>query len=231
MIRAVFFDFYSTLVSFDPPRSELQARACREFGVEVNPLAIPRGYWVADDFMSRENARHSIQKRSEEEARKFWASYESNLLRAAGTEVTQELALKIFTRLREMDRSLVLFHDVMPVLGILKARGLVVGLVSNLSRSLDTYCDELGLTPYVDFALTSSQVDSEKPHPQIFIAALDRAKVRASEALHVGDQYYADVVGARAANITPLLLDRDGFWADIDRCSRIKSLTEIARYL
>ena len=35
MIRAVFFDFYHTLVTFDPPREELQASACREFGIEV----------------------------------------------------------------------------------------------------------------------------------------------------------------------------------------------------
>jgi putative hydrolase of the HAD superfamily len=231
MIRAVFFDFYSTLVTFDPPREELQVRACREFGVEVDPLAIPRGYWVADDFMSRENARHAIQKRSSEEAQRFWASYESRLLQAAGVDVSEELALRIVTRLREMDRSLVLFDDVLPTLRMLKARRLVVGLVSNLSRSLDTYCEELGLAHYVDFALTSSQVNSEKPHPQIFIAALAQAKVRAPEALHVGDQYYADVVGARGASITPLLLDRDGFWAEIDGCSRIRYLTEIVQYL
>jgi putative hydrolase of the HAD superfamily len=231
MIRAVFFDFYNTLVTFDPPREELQVSSCREFGVEVDPLAIPRGYWVADDFMSRENARYAIQKRDRGEAQRFWASYESSLLQAAGVEVSEEVALKIVTRLREMDRSLVLFDDVMPALEMLKARRLVVGLVSNLSKSLNSYCHDLGLAPYVDFALTSSEVNAEKPHPPIFLAALERAAVAASEALHVGDQYYADVVGARGADITPLLLDRDGFWAEVDGCSKIRSLTEIVEYL
>jgi len=119
----------------------------------------------------------------------------------------------------------------MPALEMLKERRLVVGLVSNLSKSLNSYCHDLGLAPYVDFALTSSQIDAEKPHPQIFLAALDCAGVAASEALHVGDQYYADVVGARGADITPLLLDRDGFWEEIDDSTKIRSLTEIVQYL
>jgi beta-phosphoglucomutase-like phosphatase (HAD superfamily) len=76
MIKAVFFDFYIILISFDPPREELQTIACREFGIEVNRKAIPRGYWVADDFMSHENARLAIQKRSADESQAFWAEYE-----------------------------------------------------------------------------------------------------------------------------------------------------------
>jgi len=231
MVKAVFFDFYNTLSSFDPPREELQVKACREFGIEVNPQAIPRGYWVADDFMSKENARLSIQKRSLEEAQEFWAEYEATLLEAAGVAVSQELALQIFTRLRKLDRRLILFDDVLPTLDILKARGIVLGLVSNLNRSLDGYCHELGLTPYIDFALTSFEVDAEKPHPPIFLAALERAGVSGSEAIHVGDQYHSDVIGARGAEIKPLLLDRNGFWEKVSDCPRIRSLREIVNYL
>ena len=94
MIKAVFFDFYNTLISFDPPRDELQANACREFGIEVNRKAIPRGYWFADDIMSRENARSPIHKRSPAEEQAFWSDYEAIILKTAGVEVTKELALR-----------------------------------------------------------------------------------------------------------------------------------------
>jgi putative hydrolase of the HAD superfamily len=231
MIKAVFFDFYNTLISFDPTREELQVKACREFGIEVNPQAMPRGYWVADDFMSRENTRLSIQKRSPEEEQRFWADYEATLLEAAGVVVSKELALQIFTRVRKLDRRLILFDDVLPTLDILKARGIVLGLVSNLNRSLDGYCDELGLTPYIDFALTSSQIDAEKPHPPIFLAALEHAGVSCFEAIHVGDQYHSDVIGARGVEIRPLLLDRNGFWKEVSDCPRIRSLREIVNHL
>lgn len=231
MIKAVFLDFYNTLILFDPPREELQATACREFGIEIDLKAIPRGYWYADDFMSRENARFAIQKRSPEETQTFWAEYESIILKNAGADVPKELTLRIFTRARQLDRKLVLYGDVLPTLGLLKVRGIVIGLVSNLSRGLDGHCNELGLTPYIDFALTSSEIGVEKPHPPIFLAALKRAGVGASEAIHVGDQYYADIVGARGVGINPLLLDRDGFWDKVNDCPRIRSLSEILNYL
>jgi putative hydrolase of the HAD superfamily len=231
MIKAVFFDFYNTLIRFEPPREELQAKACKEFGIEVDRNAIPRGYWFADDFMSRENARLPVFKRSEKDVQSFWAEYEHIILKAAGIDVSKELALRIFTRLRQLDRKLVLYDDVLPTLNLLKNRGIILGLISNLSRGLDGHCSELGLTDIIDFALTSFEIGVEKPHPPIFLAALDRARVSAPEAIHVGDQYYADVVGARGVGINPVLLDRDDFWEAVDDCPRIKSLPEIVNHL
>ncbi len=231
MIKAVFFDFYSTIVSFDPPREEIQTAACREFGIELNRKAVPRGYWLADDLMSRENALSPIHKRSPVEAQDFWSDYEAIILKTSGVEVSRELALRIFTRARQIDRNLILFDDVLPILGVLKSRGMVLGVISNLSHGLDGHCDELGLTPYVDFALTSFEIGAEKPHPPIFLAALERAGVSASEAIHVGDQYHADIVGARGVGIDPILLDRDGFGESINDCPRIQSLSEIVNYV
>jgi putative hydrolase of the HAD superfamily len=231
MIRAVFLDFYDTIVTFDPPREELQVRACQEFGVKVDPSAIPYGYWVADDFMSRENARLSLQRRSRKELQDFWANYEATLLRNAGIDVSGELALKIVTRLRALDRKLALFDDVVPALTNLKRRGVLVGLISNLNHDLDSYCESLGLTRHVDFAVTSFEAGAEKPHPPIFLAALERAAAGAHEAIHVGDQYQSDVVGARTAGINPILLDRHGFWRHVADCPRVATLAELPDYL
>jgi len=231
MIRAAFFDLYNTLVRFEPPRHELQARACAEFGIHIETEAIRRSYWVADDFMSRENARFSIQQRSEEERRQFWAEYEATLLRAAGAEVSTELAGQVFTRIRHMDRRLVLFDDVLPTLGAVKSRGLVLGLLSNLDQSVEELCRELALDRYLDFCLVSLEVGVEKPHPPIFLTALERAGVDASEALHVGDQYHSDVVGARGVGISPLLLDRENVLGHINDCPRITSLAEVLDYI
>jgi putative hydrolase of the HAD superfamily len=152
-------------------------------------------------------------------------------LEQAGLDISRDLALRIFTRARQLDRRLVLFDDALPIIRTLRGRGIILGLVSNLSRALDGDCNELGLTPYIDFALTSSEIGAEKPHPPIFLVALERARVNASEAIHVGDQYYADVTGAKGVGINPLLLDRDGFWEGVNDCPRIRSLSETVNYL
>ena len=231
VIKAVFFDLYNTIVRFDPPREELQIRACREVGVEITPEALRRGYWEADDFMVRENARASIQNLPEAERQAFWAQYERVLLKAAGSEVSAEVALKIITRVRQFRSDFVLFPDVLPTLAVLRNRGLVTGLLSNLHRDLGLLCTRLGVAPYFDFLLTSEEVGSEKPHAAIFLTALERAAARPDEAIHVGDQFYSDVIGAQGVGIKPLLLDRYDLGKDLKGCTRIKSLAEVVDYL
>ena len=46
--------------------------------------------------------------------------------------------------------------------------------------------------------------------------------------MHVGDLYHVDVAGARAAGLTPALLDVGGLYPDCD-CLRVRSLTELVR--
>jgi len=90
---------------------------------------------------------------------------------------------------------------------------------------------QLGLETLIDVIVTSGEVGQDKPGPLIFLAALDRTGVTASETVHVGDQYGVDVVGARAVGIAPLLLDRYDFSTEITDCPRIRSLAEVAGYL
>jgi putative hydrolase of the HAD superfamily len=231
MIKAVFLDLYNTIVSFDPPREELQIEVCREFGVEVSLETLRRGYWEADDFMARENSRIPIQKLPDARRQTFWALYEQVLLKAAGREVSTEVASEIITKVRQFRSDLVLFDDVLPFLTTLRKRDVVIGLLSNLRRGLDELCTRLGVVPYFDFLLTSEEVGSDKPHPAIFLTALERAAAKPEEAIHVGDQYYSDVIGARRVGIKPLLLDRYDLGKDLKGCTRIKSLTEVMNYL
>jgi putative hydrolase of the HAD superfamily len=90
-------------------------------------------------------------------------------------------------------------------------------------------CSRLGLDSYLDFCVTSEEAGAEKPHPPIFLAALRRAHVAPQEAIHVGDQYQADVQGARAVGINPVLLDREGWYHDVNDCSKITTLPELDR--
>src|SRR3972149_431009 len=130
MIKAVFFDMYNTLVGFDPERGELQARICREFGLDVDPQAVRRGYPLADDFWSRENARLPVAQRPETERQAFFAEYERIILAQAGLEVSPKRAGRIFVRLREVGARFVLYPDVLPAVSDLKHRGLTLGMVS-----------------------------------------------------------------------------------------------------
>lgn len=232
MIKAVFFDLYNTVVRFDPPREELQVAVCREMGMTVTAEGIERGYVRADDYLARENARDPVFKRPKERLAAFWAEYERLVLEGAGVKAPLELSGKVFARVRRKDYGLALFDDVLPAMDILRHRGLVLGLLSNINRDVRKLTDDLRLTPYLDFAITSAEAGAEKPHPPMFLAALRRADCAPDEALHVGDQYHSDVVGARGVGIKPLLLDRTGLLdpAQYD-VPVIRSLMEVQDHL
>ena len=87
------------------------------------------------------------------------------------------------------------------------------------------------MKPYLDFIVTSTEAGADKPNPAIFRLALERAGVNSTEAVHVGDQYHLDIIGARGVGINTILLDRFDFYPDVNDCPRIHSLTELTGYL
>jgi FMN phosphatase YigB (HAD superfamily) len=66
-----------------------------------------------------------------------------------------------------------------------------------------------------------------KPSSGLYREALARAGARPHEAVHVGDSYVNDILGARAAGIAGVLLDRDRLHNDPLDCPRIASLVEL----
>jgi putative hydrolase of the HAD superfamily len=124
-----------------------------------------------------------------------------------------------------------LFDDVLPTVKILKERQLKIGLLTNIHRGISDICKELGLEPYMDVIVSSGEAGADKPDPTIFRFALERAGVDPGEAVHVGDQYLQDVVGARKVGITPIFIDRFDVSPEITDCARIRDLTELTAYL
>jgi putative hydrolase of the HAD superfamily len=78
----------------------------------------------------------------------------------------------------------------------------------------------------VSVVLDSTVVGVSKPDPAIFELALDALGVAPGDAWHVGDTPGADVDGARAAGVTPVLVDPLGLHADVG-CVRVASLGEV----
>ena len=231
MIKAVFFDFYNTLVGYDPPQEVLEAGALRDFGIEVSPEVLRRPLLIANEFIYGEHACLPIGKRSKEEKLALYSQYHGIILKEAGLEASPELIAGILGKLLKLDLKLVLFDDVMPALTHLRGRGQILGLISNVDRDINPICQELGLSAMFGVVVTSQEAGFNKPQPKIFLAALAQAGVKPAEAIYVGDQHQVDVVGASGAGMLGILLDRHGFFEEITDCPRIRRLTEVAEHL
>lgn len=233
MIKAVFLDWFNTLAQYQPPREELQSQALRESGIMVSPRELLPGVVAADNFYLEENALSPVEKREPAEQARIHAHYQNIILTQVRVKADQELLMKILKRVGELFKSVsfVLFDDVLTTLKVLKGRMLIVGLLTNASKNMISIYRQLGLEPYLDFVITSDEAGADKPNPPIFLAALERAKVNASEAFHVGDQYKIDILGARGVGINPILIDRYNLYPDVSDCPRIHNLAELTEHL
>jgi HAD superfamily hydrolase (TIGR01509 family) len=105
--------------------------------------------------------------------------------------------------------------------------GLQMLVVSNADGTVEQSLVEKKLRPYFDVVIDSHVVQVEKPDPQIFHIALERAGADPARTVYVGDMYHFDIVGARAAGLHAILLDPYGDWPDVD-CERMPDLLTLS---
>ena len=101
------------------------------------------------------------------------------------------------------------------LLGLVEMRqdrdlGIRLVVVSNWDVSLDEVLVETGLRELVDGVVTSVAAGEPKPGGAAFARGLALAGAEPGAAWHAGDDLDADVGGALAAGIRPVLVDRDG---------------------
>ena len=80
MIKAVFFDLYYTLVRYEPPQEELEAKALKDFGIDASPEVFHRPLVAANEYMYEEIARRPLSQRSKEETMALYTQYQSIVL-------------------------------------------------------------------------------------------------------------------------------------------------------
>jgi putative hydrolase of the HAD superfamily len=118
-------------------------------------------------------------------------------------------------------------EDVFPMLERMSRLGLTLAVASNANGVLHKAFDRLGLTPYFDCICDSWIEGVEKPDPRFFQIVVERAGGSPSTAMHVGDLYHVDVLGARSAGMRAMLLDPHDLYRDYD-AERVRTLGELA---
>jgi len=111
-----------------------------------------------------------------------------------------ETAFDVFYQARQ---KVSLFEDVIPVLSDLKKNYQLVALTNG-----NAHIDKTGLSELFDFQVSAADVQAAKPHPAMFIRAIQQAGVSPSQTLHVGDHPVHDIRGARNAGIEAVWMNR-----------------------
>ncbi len=90
--------------------------------------------------------------------------------------------------------------EVGPLLERLAGR-YVLGICSNwpLAATIDAFVENAGWLPYLSAVVVSQRVGAIKPDPRMFDAAEKALETEPGSIIHVGDDWTADIVGAKRA--------------------------------
>jgi putative hydrolase of the HAD superfamily len=202
--RAVLLDALGTLVALEPPWPAFVRELRLRHGIEltldqaVAALRAEMAYYRAHCHEARDAATLADLRRRCAQV----------VAEAIGDPVS-EIDLDALTDTLLAALQFRAYPDAEPTLATLRAAGVRTVAISNWDVSLHGVLARTGLASLLDGTLTSAEFGAAKPAPAIFAAALELAGATAATALHVGDSFEEDVLGARGAGIEPLLLVRD----------------------
>jgi putative hydrolase of the HAD superfamily len=199
--------------------------ALERAGVTADPNDLDRAH-----YLGVANLDHFV-----EGDREIWQAYNRAYARACGAD-DEHIADAVESLLNEFTVAEV-WTRIVPGAGDALRRivelGVRTAIVSNADGTVEEQLRSDGICQVgpgrgvpVDAVLDSTVVGVAKPDPKIFEIALDRIGVGADRAIHVGDTPAADIAGARAAGIRPVLVDPYDFHEHLD-VERVRSLADV----
>jgi HAD superfamily hydrolase (TIGR01662 family) len=201
--RAVFFDVDFTLIH---PGESFLGTGYRDFcarhGVVVDPERFSEAVIAASPVLNSADDSYDPQ---------VFIDYTTRIIEAMGGtgEGVAAASRDIYDEWSSCHH-FSLYEDVPEVLRRLRAQGLTIGLISNTQRCLATFQSHFGLDGVFTVRVSSADHGYMKPHPSIFQAAMQQARVAPEESLMVGDSLMHDVLGARRLGMRAVLLSRGG---------------------
>lgn len=207
--EVIFFDVGDTLIRAHPSWAAVYREGLLEFGIDVSEKVLERalldetkaGAWWLDEepFDPTEESSYARIKQ-----------FDLSVLARIGHVDVDDEAIRRIEGAFSKRSAWYVFPDVMPALDALRAAGVRMGVISNFVWGGTELIHDLELARHFEALTVSARVGFQKPHPGIFKHALESLNVAPANAMHVGDSYKADVIGAHRVGIDAVLIDRSG---------------------
>jgi HAD superfamily hydrolase (TIGR01549 family) len=218
--RAVFFDFGGTLGTLAPPIDEpwkAWSRVARELELVIPDTRIQAVNKEAD--RRYEGQIYAYHGRTQD----FWRMRDMWVIDRLGITSRKR---EFFDALQAIfgDPTLVqLYPETMEVLTETRSLGFHTGVISNFTDDLLSILKHHGLDALFDSVTYSQAVGVQKPDSRVFAQALKRAGCSPAEAVHVGDSWEGDYLGATRAGMRAIWLNRRGI-SPPEHCDMVRDL-------
>ena len=206
--EVLFLDVGDTLIRAHPLWAAVYQLGLGDCGIDVGEKDIERalleetrtGWWLFEDPFEPTEAESFARIKA----------FDSAVLARLGHDDLSDDVIRGIEAAFARRSAWYVFPDVMPAVEAMRAAGLRLGVISNFVWGGLELIHELELARHFEALVISARVGFQKPHRGIFDHALRAVSVDPERAVHVGDSYKADVLGARRAGIGAVLIDRTG---------------------
>ncbi len=226
-VKAVFFDAAGTLFTVNGSVGAIYADLARQHGKDVAVADLEAGfrrYFATAPPMAFPGVAPTQIPALEKQ---WWKTLVSDVFSLSGAFPRFDEYFAVLFGFFAQAEAWKLYPETIETLEKLKEHGLTLGVISNFDSRLFGLLDGLGIAQFFDPVVISTQVGAAKPEAAIFAQALSQTGLQASEAIHIGDSYDADIIGARTAGLTPVLVDRSGKARKSVDCTQARSLADL----
>jgi len=209
-IQTIFFDLDGTLRHNRPDAHHFFFDHAARLGVPDSTEKRRQAYRWAHAYWSNSPRLQADELTHGRDTLAFWSNYAARYLRAFGSPDDQaaDLAPAMQAHMAEnYQPENWVPEEVHETLVTLRKAGIPMAVVSNRTLPYHEELTALELDLYFNFAVAAGEVGSWKPDTGIFQHALKIAGATPATTIYVGDNYYADAIGALKAGLHPVLID------------------------
>lgn len=201
-VKAVFFDFYNTLVLVEDKEDDLQNfESVRDYVAEKWPstgaaLASPKDLKDRYFEVIQEMLQESMEEYPDVDLERVWETTLARLgIRIANLGLHDRRRETLRDILKVFRRSAVtrfeVFEGVVEAIKALKNHNINIGIISDAQLGyIESELERSRIRPYIDYSLFSAEWRYRKPDRRFFEWGLKQAQVRPEEAVFVGDDMF-----------------------------------------
>lgn len=208
MYKHLFFDLDHTLWDFDRNSAESIAELYETFNLA--DVGIPSAEAFSHHFITIN--------------RKLWADYDKNLIehsyirqhrfplvfQSLGVDESAVHADLNVEYLRLLPRKPHLLDSAREVLDYLKGRYTIHIITNGFAEIQAIKLDSSEIAHYFTHVITSETASAKKPNPLVFQYAMEISGTNVSESIMIGDNYEADILGAKSVNMDTVFYNPQG---------------------
>lgn len=203
----LFFDFDNTLWDFDSNSKTAMHQTLEQTGI------LPQLKSFEDFFKYYEKVNKSL-----------WKAYHSKRI-TKGHLIVERFAKSLgkfdlsygnFSDLNEaylnnMALQSILFPNTTETLAVLKSRGYNLHIITNGFREVQVRkLEASNLSAFFDHIFISEEIQSAKPHREVFDYALKSSNAKKAKSIMIGDSWDTDIIGAMNAKIDQVMFLNQG---------------------